>query len=164
MYEDACCFTGHRYLPPDYLGEIKKRLEAQAVSCLLQGVCVFQTGGVLGFDTLAAQSILRLREGYSLRLRLVLPCPEQARLWKKEDVLVWQRIRRQADETVTVSPRYFSGCMHRRNRWLVDHSSRCIGCCGQKTGGAAYPIRYAREKGVPVVNIWPGSGQILALE
>lgn len=30
MFEDVCCFTGHRYLPADRLGEIKKRLEAES--------------------------------------------------------------------------------------------------------------------------------------
>ena len=33
MFEDVCCFTGHRYLPADRLGEIKKRLEAEAEAC-----------------------------------------------------------------------------------------------------------------------------------
>ena len=83
IFEDVCCFTGHRYLPADRLGEIKKRLEAESEACLRQGVILFETGGALGFDTMAAHTVLRLREGYAVRLRLVLPCPEQAKLWKK---------------------------------------------------------------------------------
>lgn len=107
MFEDVCCFTGHRYLPADRLGEIKKRLEAESEACIRQGVILFETGGALGFDTMAAHTVLRLREGYAVRLRLVLPCPEQAKLWKKEDILVWRQIRQRADETVTVSPSLF---------------------------------------------------------
>ena len=75
MFEDVCCFTGHRYLPADRLGEIKKRLEAESEACIRQGVILFETGGALGFDTMAAHTVLRLREGYAVRLRLVLPCP-----------------------------------------------------------------------------------------
>ena len=164
MFEDVCCFTGHRYLPADRLGEIKKRLEAESEACIRQGVILFETGGALGFDTMAAHTVLRLREGYAVRLRLVLPCPEQAKLWKKEAILVWRQIRQRADETVTVSPHYFSGCMHRRNRWLVEHSGRCICCLGRETGGTAYTVRYARQRGLPVGNVWPGSDQILPLE
>lgn len=54
MFEDVCCFTGHRYLPADRLGEIKKRLEAESEACIRQGVILFETGGALGFDTMAA--------------------------------------------------------------------------------------------------------------
>ena len=155
MFEDVCCFTGHRYLPADRLGEIKKRLEAESEACIRQGVILFETGGALGFDTMAAHTVLRLREGYAVRLRLVLPCPEQAKLWKKEDILVWRQIRQRADETVTVSPHYFSGCMHRRNRYMVDHSSLLLAVHDGSTGGTRYTIEYAlrRRKDVLILPV-----------
>ena len=101
IFEDVCCFTGHRYLPADRLGEIKKRLEAESEACLRQGVILFETGGALGFDTLAAEAVLDLKAVYPfIRLILVLPCRDQTRGWAKEDVKRYQAILKRADKVV----------------------------------------------------------------
>ena len=62
MRSKTVCFTGHRELPTDDLPEISKRLEDTLVALIEQGYCYFGAGGALGFDTLAAQAVLRLRE------------------------------------------------------------------------------------------------------
>ena len=64
MRSKTVCFTGHRELPTDDLPEISKRLEDTLVALIEQGYCYFGAGGALGFDTLAAQTVLRLRERY----------------------------------------------------------------------------------------------------
>ena len=75
MKSRTACFTGHRELPADDLPEISKRLEDTLVKLIEQGYRYFGAGGALGFDTLAAQVVLRLRERYpQIRLILVLPC------------------------------------------------------------------------------------------
>ena len=43
--------------------------------------------------------------------------------------------------------------MHVRNRHLVDHSSLCISCLTQPTGGTAYTVDYATAQGLEVVNL-----------
>ena len=76
----TACFTGHRELPTENLPEISKRLEDTLLTLIEQGYCYFGAGGALGFDTLAAQAVLRLRERYpQIRLILVLPCLDQTR-------------------------------------------------------------------------------------
>ena len=80
MESRTACFTGHRELPTDDLPEISKRLEDTLLTLIEQGYCYFGAGGALGFDTLAAQAVLRLRERYpQIRLILVLPCLDQTR-------------------------------------------------------------------------------------
>lgn len=70
-----CCLTGHRTLPPDEAAQIADRLDAALRQRIDQGYRDFGIGGARGFDTLAAQCILRLQAFYpAIRLILVLPC------------------------------------------------------------------------------------------
>ena len=82
MQSKTVCFTGHRSLPAEELPEISRHLEDTLIALIEQGYCYFGAGGALGFDTLAAQMVLRLRERYpQIRLILVLPCRNQTRGW-----------------------------------------------------------------------------------
>ncbi|HIS50977.1 MAG TPA: DUF1273 domain-containing protein, partial [Candidatus Gallacutalibacter pullistercoris] len=44
-------------------------------------------------------------------------------------------------------------CMHRRNRHLVDESGICVAYCVKPNGGTAYTVMYAKQKGLPVINL-----------
>lgn len=114
----------------------------------------FGAGGALGFDTLAAQCVLSLRKRYShIKLILVLPCTTQTKGWSKDDIAVYEEIKSQADKVVYTSHDYFRGCMHKRNRHLVDNSSACISYLTENKGGTFYTVNYAKSKGVEVINI-----------
>lgn len=78
MKSKAACFTGHRTLPEENLPEIAERLENALIALIEQDYCYFSAGGALGFDTLAAQTVLRLRERYP-QIRLILCCRAAAR-------------------------------------------------------------------------------------
>lgn len=55
--------------------------------------------------------------------------------------------------TQNVVKLYFKGCMHKRNRHLVDNSGYCICYLTRTQGGTAYTVDYALERGLPVINI-----------
>lgn len=157
----TCCFTGHRQIPPEERAELAGRLERTVASLYRRGVRYFGAGGALGFDTLAAQTVLRLREDCpGMRLILVLPCPDQARGWRAEDAAEYERIRSRADKVVYTAGRYTPGCMHRRNRHLVDHSGVCVCYLTRDGGGTAYTVRYAGEQGPAVINIARGRTRV----
>ena len=83
----TCCFTGHRHIPEKNYAEIREKLEQTIIKLYNNGIINYRAGGALGFDTLAAETVLRLRETYSeLRLILVLSCKDQTRGWKAKDV------------------------------------------------------------------------------
>lgn len=150
----TACFTGHRELPTENLPEISKRLEDTLLTLIEQGYCYFGAGGALGFDTLAAQTVLRLRERYpQIRLILVLPCLNQTRGWQQADVDIYEELKRRADKVTYTSESYFRGCMQKRNRHLVDNSSGCICYLTKPTGGTAYTVNYASEHGLTIINI-----------
>lgn len=156
MREQTCCFTGHRELPAQELDYIIAELEKIVVALIAKGIRYFGTGGALGFDTLAAQTVLRLRQQYPhIRLILVLPCPEQARKWASNDITEYERIMAQANKVVYTAQNYSAGCMHKRNRHLVDNSSICVCYLTKDGGGTDYTVGYARLKGLEVVNLAP---------
>ena len=105
-------------------------------------------------DTLAALTVLDMKKEYpQLRLILVLPCENQTRGWRSEDIAVYEDIKRRSDKVVYVSREYTSDCMHRRNRHLVDHSGTCICYLTRRSGGTAYTVDYARRKGLCIINL-----------
>lgn len=154
MKSTTVCFTGHRKMPPERLESAFRRLKAVLAGLIDSGYTDFLAGGALGFDTLAAQAVLELRAVYPhIRLILVLPCLSQADGWSEENRREYERIQAQADEVVYTAQQYTRGCMHRRNRYLVEHSDVCLCWLTEPTGGTAYTVRYAAAQGLAVRNI-----------
>lgn len=154
MKEKTCCFTGHRSIPIPQIPILKSKLKTTIIECIEKGYCYFGAGGALGFDTLAAQTVLKLKETYpQIRLILVLPCLTQTKGWKEADIEKYERIKGLADKVVYTSQAYTQGCMFKRNRHLVDCSSLCIAYLTKDEGGTAYTVRYAAQKGVSVINL-----------
>ncbi|MDR1674217.1 MAG: DUF1273 domain-containing protein [Oscillospiraceae bacterium] len=149
-----CCFTGHRKLEnPAVIQEITKR---EVIDLIKRGVTDYFAGGAVGFDTLSALLILDLKPEYpQIKLHLVLPCPPEAqtRNWNEKDKSVYYDILSKADEFITLSQTYYNGCMHSRNRYLVEHSQYCICYLTQAAGGTAYTVERARAKCIEVTNV-----------
>ncbi len=154
MKEKTVCFTGHREIPMLQKHGITKRLRKTLVELIEQGYCYFGAGGALGFDTMAAQTVLDLKEKYpQIKLILVLPCKSQADSWPESDKRMYEYIMSQADKIKYTSEHYYRGCMHTRNRHLVDNSSVCICYLTKNTGGTAYTVKYATEHSLKIYNV-----------
>lgn len=154
MKERTACFTGHRTIPFLQRRKIEKRTEEALIEAIKQGYRFFGAGGALGFDTLAAQTVLRLKKTYpQTKLILVLPCLSQTRGWRPEDIAEYERIKAAADKVVYTSQEYTQDCMFKRNRHLVDNSSLCIAYLTENSGGTAYTVDYARSKGLIIRNV-----------
>lgn len=154
MKEKTCCLTGHRRIPLESFEKISQRLETTLIQLIEKGYLYFGTGGALGFDTLAAKMILELKAKYpQIRLILVLPCLSQSDRWSDENKAMYEDIKKHADKVVYTSKEYSRGCMHKRNRHLVDNSSSCICYLTKETGGTSYTVNYAKEKMLTVYNV-----------
>lgn len=130
------------------------RLESAIMDLYHRGVLYYGAGGAVGFDCFAARTVLRLRESCpDMKLILVLPCLNQTRGWRAEDVAEYERIKGQADKVTYVSQQYTRDCMFKRNRHLVDNSGFCICYLKKNRGGTAYTVDYARRQGITVVNL-----------
>lgn len=154
MRDKTVCFTGHRELPVLKLISIKSKLKATLKKLIDEGYCYFGAGGALGFDTIAAQAVLELREkNPQVKLILVLPCLSQADRWNEKEKKIYADILNKADKVVYTSQDYTRGCMFKRNRHLVDNSSVCVCYLTEDKGGTAYTVDYANKNGLRVINI-----------
>ena len=149
MRPATCCFTGHRIIPAAVLPGLKEELEQAVREMGDRGGSRFLCGGARGFDTLAAQTVLQLKREYpTLELFLVLPCRDQARGWSSEEAIQYEAVRRRADRVVYMENAYTEGCMHKRNRALVENRRYCIYYMVQRMGGTAYTVDYAGRQGL----------------
>lgn len=154
----TCCFTGHRILSSLEQESIRQQLPVVLKKRIEEGYCCFVAGGALGFDTLAALTVLELRELYPhIRLQLVLPCHNQEIRWRKKDQEVYHSILRQADAVVYTSDSYSKDCMKIRNRAMVEQSSYCV--TFMRTGisarsGTISTVKYAQSQGLKVENLY----------
>ena len=152
--EKTVCFTGHRKIPPEQVETLARRLNSTLIQLIDDGYLYFGAGGALGFDTLAAQTVLELKSQYpNVKLILVLPCLSQTRGWSARDIEIYEDIKRKADKVVYTSQEYTRGCMHKRNRHLVDNSGVCVCYLTESSGGTAYTVDYARKNNLTVINL-----------
>lgn len=150
----TCCFTGHRRIPVDEYETVKLRLRDAVIKVIQNGYCYFGAGGSWGFDMLAAQTVIELKELYpNIYLILVLPCKIQTKYWSVDNKKEYDRILCSADKVVWTSEEYTRDCMFKRNRHLVDNSSLCICYLTKDTGGTAFTVEYAFSKRLSIVNI-----------
>ncbi len=120
------------------------------------GLRRFVCGGAVGFDTVAACRVIVAKKKFpDIELILVLPCRNQTERWKSTyDISLYQRIKGMASEVIYATETYEKGCMHLRNRMMADMSSYCITYYNNsQSGGTAYTVRYAIEKGKTVINL-----------
>lgn len=153
--EKTVCFSGHRNLH-DPKAEIEKCLEAAVRQCIADGAEDFIAGGALGFDTLAAWTVIRLRSEFpQIRLILALPCPPAAQTlkWTAEQKDEYEKIRKLADEENILAESYTRSCMLDRNKYMVDHSYRLIHYLRTNSGGTNHTVNYAKKQGIELVGI-----------
>ena len=101
---------------------------------------------------MAAFAVLKLKADYPhIQLILVLPCKNQAKRWNEANKKIYNQILGEADKVVYTSEHYYNGCMHLRNRHLVNHSDYCICYLKQNKGGSKYTADYAMKKGLKLI-------------
>ena len=109
----TCCFTGHRFFSGEPKSAVFQNLCRTVRRLYSEGITTFISGGALGFDTLAALTVLKLRrELPDLRLLLILPCRDQHANWSDADKQTYEEIQSAADEVV---------CLKVQNEWIQGY-------------------------------------------
>ena len=155
LREKTCFFSGHRDIPREDYPAVQSRLSA-AVERLIteEGVQYFASGGALGFDTIAALTVLKLKRRYpQIRLVLIFPCKNQGFSWQEEDKELLEKIMERADKVIYATEKYQSSCVNKRNRLMAEGSGWAICYQTRPTGGTAYTINYAKSIGVNIINL-----------
>lgn len=154
LREKTCFFTGHRDIPQDKIPEIQEKLEEAVKELIEKGVIYYAVGGALGFDTVAALTILKLKSEYpQVKLVMILPCKNYDFSWQGKDLKGFEVLKQRCDKVIFTAERFYNGCMYKRNRHMADGSGYCI--CYQRaaTGGTAYTVNYAKSLGIHINNI-----------
>lgn len=146
--------TGHR---PQRLGghskDVLRALIALADSYLEENPPDLVISGVaLGWDTALAIAAIRRKiptKGY-------VPFEGQDNRWPAEDRQRYRKILSKCVSTVYATPHGYSPrAMQRRNELMVDDSDCVLALWdGVEQGGTWNCIRYAREQGRSIVNLW----------
>jgi len=150
----TCCFTGHREIAPIHERLLPALLEHVIRDLIELGVSRFVTGGALGFDTLAAEAVLRLRaDRPSLHLTVIAPYLRQPAAWGAVDRMRYERIRAAADDFRVLRARYTPNCMRERNHAMVDLSGTCVAYCLHEPSGTSQTVDYALQSGLAVIDL-----------
>lgn len=161
--ENTCCFTGPR--PPRLPGFgddsaretafLRSEIKAAVFEAYYEGYRVFMSGMAEGFDLLAAEAVLELKEEFEgISLAAVLPFSGAPKRHSPETAERIEAILRRADAVFSITENYFQGCELIRNRYMVDRSSLIIGYYDGTSPGTAHCWKYALEKGLETVNLY----------
>lgn len=139
-----CAFTGHRSLDVDFS---KSALKKQVKEMIKKGVDTFLCGMAVGFDLLAAETVLALKKKYpSVKLIACIPCYGQERFFSEEDKKRYALLVQNADEKTVLAEHYYKGCMQKRDMYMADRADIMLAYCKKETGGAAFTVRYFQRK------------------
>ena len=156
--EISVCFTGHRNIMEKLHSVSSVAREVRSILTKLcdSGYTNFLCGMAVGFDMLAGEVVLELQKIYpEINLISVVPCKEQARNFSRVDKARYDRLLSLARDVVYTSSNYEIGCMHKRNRYLVDNASVCVAYLYQYTGGTFYTVNYANANDCEVIKVTP---------
>lgn len=145
----SCTFTGHRYIR-----DLDFALLDRVILNLAKGGCTrFLCGMAKGFDLAAAESVLALDKKYRARLVACVPCENQTDVFSSADRARYERIIKGCSEMVVLAESYYGGCMHVRDRFMVDNSDVVLCYLRQKAGGTYYTYRYAEKCGKKIIEL-----------
>ena len=161
----SCCFTGYR--PQKFPFELKEnnreyvRFENKLYNAVFampdEAECyTFYCGLAMGFDIIAAECVLLLRDVYpkaKISLICVVPFLDQAKAFPKDWKKRYDEILEKADRVILISDNYFSGCYRKRNEFLVDKSDFVITWFDGKSGGTKNTLAYAKNSGKKIINL-----------
>lgn len=151
---DTCCFIGHRSIDPGETEKIKTRIKYIIDPMLQKGVKFFGVGGNVGFDMLAAEYILYLRDVIrkKIKLILVLPYPNYFENREETDIRKEKQLIQKADKVVYVSQLPSAGAEKLAADHLLAYSLYCVTYCHKSTGRTADAVKAAFSQNISVHN------------
>ena len=150
----SASFTGHRQVIS--CRQTAERVKDAIRYCYKNGIRFFYAGGAVGFDTIAAEAVLSLKEELTdIVLIIVVPFPGQDKYFKMENKKRYMNIFNRADEVVTVSGSFSNIAYLKRNDYMISHSCQLIAYWdGKSLGGTSYTVRKALDKKLPIYNLY----------
>lgn len=110
----------------------------------------------MGFDLLAAETVLFMKEMYSdITLVAAVPYRGQCEKFTPYNKQRYHNILSKADKVVILKENYANSCFLRRNDYMLSCSGHLIAYFdGVPQGGTYYTFKRAKQRGMPVVNLF----------
>lgn len=144
----TCALTGHRELPRDF----DKSALYDRLRLLLEGGCEnFLCGMAEGFDLEALSCLVWFKREKEICIEACLPYEGFGKGFSPKYRNMFEELLPRCDRKTVLFPVYRDGCFLARDRYMVDRADILLAYCTKPTGGAAYTVRYAGKKGVPVL-------------
>ena len=155
----SCSFSGHR---PEKLpwGDnerderclaLKDSIRQMVEKAYADGYRHFICGMARGCDTYFCEEVLQLRRRVQdITLEAAIPCLSQSDGWTAEQQARYRDLLDLCNYRTVVQEKYDPGCMHRRNRYMVDRSSLVIAAYDGLLGGTMQTLAYAMRSGLEV--------------
>jgi uncharacterized phage-like protein YoqJ len=160
------CFSGHRTekLPAVCQTDEGRRVLASFIVAAIEesiaaGFDTFITGGARGVDLWAAMIIAGMkadRPDAGLKLVTAVPFRNQNANLTGRELFDYGLMIEKSDCVVYLSEVYTADCLRRRNRYMIDKSSKLIAVLSNPKSGTAQTVRMAREAGIEVKLIEAG--------
>ena len=160
----VCAFTGYRpqkmpwgldEMSPLCL-EFKFRLRESLEYLIGMGYADFLSGSALGFDLMAAEIVLSLRQKYPwVRLIMVIPFDGQADKWPEEQRRRRAAVMEASDRIIYISHAFDRGVYFRRNRAMVERADLLLAAYDGRPGGTEKTVAYAHSRGTRVLRLSP---------
>lgn len=154
-----CAFTGYRpqKMPFGFdesdprCVDFRRRLRTALVDLIGEGYAHFLSGGALGMDLFASETVLELKALYPwITLEVAVPFDGQADRWEAAQRARREAVLRAADRVTCTGHAYTRDCMLRRNRYLVGHADLLLAAWDGQPGGTQMTVRMAQAAGIRV--------------
>jgi len=164
---ETLCFSGHRpaRLPGNgdpnapEMQALTATLRKELAAAIGWGKTVILHGCMAGWDIICAEQVILLKGQYP-HVRLISVAPYKAAFFSREKCWTPDWISRarevfsQHDLGIKIAEVYRPGIYYERNRFLVDFASELICYWDGGGGGTKYTVERAKEKGLPICNLY----------
>ena len=120
------------------------------------------SGMALGVDQIFAIAILELKdEGFPIKLKCIIPCINQERMWVESSKKLYKQILSLSDEIIYVTnTEYTKSCMQLRNQYMVDNADGGIVVYDGTNGCTCNCFNYIKKQKKPYYLIYIKEGRI----
>lgn len=120
----------------------------------------FISGMAMGIDMICAETVLLLKDKYpEITLECAIPCETQAAKWSERYRDRYFYIVECCDKETMLETHYSSGCMQRRNKYMVDRADFVLAVWNGKPSGTQNTIKYAQITKKKIIYINPNDFQ-----
>lgn len=155
----TCCFSGHRPEKLTQNGNVNSPQIRRLVSMLYleienaikEGYTNFITGMARGIDLWAAGYVYEKRvKNPDIKLICAIPYRDQGKKLRNAEKWEYDNIVASADKVYIMENEYTRNCMQKRNRFMVNNSSKVIAVVDNYRSGTGQTINYALSRGIDV--------------